>query len=133
MLADDETLMKPVTDVLPVASVFAIVTAPLTVRVSRNVTAAPTLAVDETLMNPVMLVLPVDNTPPTRVLPETFAVPVTANEASGVEVLIPTRLEVPSAKIRSVLTTRPFLTVKSLSAIGSLSPLIGFSFIYNKI
>jgi O-antigen/teichoic acid export membrane protein len=76
------------------------------------------------------LVLPVDNTPPIRVLPETLAVPVTAKEASGEAVLIPTRFVSPLATIRSVLTIRPFLTTKSLSAIGSLSPIWLFIYLY---
>ena len=54
---------------------------------------------------------------PKTAFPETFAVPVTVNDASGAELLIPTRFKSPSATIKLVFTTKPFFTTKSFSAI----------------
>lgn len=54
---------------------------------------------------------------PKITLPETLAVPVTVNDASGDVLLIPTRAISPLAKIKLVFTIKPFFTTKSFSAI----------------
>lgn len=62
--------------------------------------------------------------------PDTLAVPVIVSVASGDELFIPTRFKSPSATIKLVLTTKPFLTTKSFSAIyGSLSP-VGYFLLF---
>ena len=61
-------------------------------------------------------------------LPDTLAVPVIVSVASGDELFIPTRFKSPSATIKSVLTTKPFLTTKSFSAIMVPFPLLAIFF-----
>lgn len=92
-------------------TLVTLIAAELTIEVFRLPTAASpvTLSEDE-FTTPVKTVLPVTNT-----LPVTLAVPATVRVASGVELLIPTFPAV--ATMRVELTTRPFLTTKSLSAI----------------
>ena len=104
------------------------VTAPVTERVLDRTVVPVTERVLLKMALPVMVIvfenaaLPTTTSlPPSVELPETLAVPDTVNIASGEAVPIPTLPEL--ATISVELTTRPFLTTKSLSAIyGSLSP-----------
>ena len=114
---NNEVAVKFAAPVLFAITVEVAVDTEFTVELPTNIVVVFAITLAPAL-NPDDVTLPTTvSTSPKRTFAEILAVPVTVRTASGVELFIPTRLESPLATSKLVLTTKPFLTTKFVSAI----------------
>jgi hypothetical protein len=105
-----------------IAVVFATTFAPTAIAV--------VFTIETPVVSPIGVINALDVAFDTVTFPATLAEPTTESAASGEAVLIPIRLESPFATSKLVLTTKPFLTTKSLSAITVPFPLLWLFYFY---